>query len=353
MMKTAPGFGQAQVALPITAESQPDLWMLVQDTAARLGVPAPRRIEIYPVPEVAAAPGRLLLGLPYVLDLPADELAAVIAHELVHLHANVPAADALVAQVVSPESVAAALVHGSYLSLTFERFVLQYVSPLAAEGWYPVDLWDAWRWTLRQDRDRFPLPELAGRVTALLGSPALPPPAPGVRPVPLRPLGVEVEAAFAKLLAERLTAARTASPAPSGHLIPFGSVPVAGAGLRAVTFDTADQGVWDTAIAACAQRIRETVAGMGGGHVLDLVRRGRATELLRRCGAESPDLFPVVRSLGPLLADALHRRGYRPEILLQQHLLTGPAFDKIDVHSLISPFEQGAAPSPLLLDLLA
>ncbi|GAB3279251.1 hypothetical protein GCM10027589_05670 [Actinocorallia lasiicapitis] len=347
--------------LPITEASQPDLWALVQDTAARLGVPAPGEIELSPVPDVAAAPGRLLLGLPYVLDLPADELAAVIAHELVHLHATVPAqgsgaADALIAQVVSPESVAAALVHGSYLSLTFERFVLQYVGPLAAAGWYPVDLWDAWRWTLRQDRDRFHLPELAGRVTALLGSPDLPPPAPGVRPVPLRPLGMEAEAAFAKLLAERLVAPRVAD----GHLIPFAPSPAPSGGdtLRAITFDTADQAIWDAATAACAQRIREAVAEMFGhpvilaAHVLDLVQQGRATEILRRCNAGSPDLFPAARVLGPLLADALHRRGYRPETLLQQHLLTGPAFDRLDLTALTAPVEQGRPPSALVLDLL-
>ena len=187
MMKTAPGFGAAPAAAPITAEGQPDLWLLVADTAARLGVPAPAEIDLFPAPEVLALPGRLLLGLPYVLDLPADELAAVIAHELVHLcsspsrlvSAGTPGqspaeprlpgpfadeADALVAQVVSPESVAAALVHASYLSLTFERFLLQYVGPLAAAGWYPVDLWPAWRWNLGREQDRFGLPEPARRV---------------------------------------------------------------------------------------------------------------------------------------------------------------------------------------------
>lgn len=365
MMTTASGSG----ALPISQESQPDLWLLVHDTAARLGVPAPREIALYPSPEVLAADDRLLLGLPYVFDLPADELAAVIAHELVHLHSPTGAwtADALVAQVVSPESVAAALVHASYLSLTFERFVLRYVGPLAAAGWYPVDLWTAWRWTLRQDRNRFDLPELAGRVTALLGTPDLPDPIPGVRSVPLRPLGVEAEAGFAKAIAERLT---TATPQPaqddtlcltSAHLLPCSStllLNTAPEGLRAVTFDAVDEQVWDDAAGQCVTRIREVVAELYGHpvifpvHVLELVQQGRSAEILRLCGADSPDLFPVARVLGPMLSDALRRRGYRNENILQQHLFTGPAFDHLDINTLIDPVDRGEPAPQELVDLL-
>ncbi|GAA2723188.1 hypothetical protein [Actinocorallia aurantiaca] len=380
MMKTAPGFDTAPAAMPITAESQPDLWLLATDTAARLGVPAPAEIDLYPVPEVVALPGRLLLGLPYVLDLPADELAAVIAHELVHLHAASPlvpaggagsddAADALVAQVVSPESVAAALVHASYLSLTFERFVLQYVGPLAASGWYPVDFWPAWRWRLGQERERFELPELAGRVTALLGTPRVPPMAPGVRPVPLRPLPVEAEAGFAKLLAERLGSAAPGPvtppplpPAPCPTSARFGKRAQIGpepAGLRAVTFDAVDTAVWEEAATQCAVRVREVVAELLGHpvvlarDVLELVRRGRATEILRMCGGQSPELFPVSRILVPLVSDTLRRRGYQTEHVLRQHVLVGPGFDRIDLDELIDPLERGAEPDRRLLDLLS
>ncbi|WP_347674536.1 hypothetical protein [Actinocorallia sp. B10E7] len=378
-MKTAPGFGAAPAAVPITAESQPDLWLLVADTAARLGVPAPAEIDLYPVPEVVALPGRLLLGLPYVLDLPADELAAVVAHELVHLHAAsrlVPAggtgaeatADALVAQVVSPESVAAALVHASYLSLNFERFVLQYVGPLAAAGWYPVDFWAAWRWRLGQERERFELPELAGRVTALLGTPRVPASAPGVRPVPLRPLPVEVEAGFAKLLAERLGSAAPGpvtppplppAPCPTsarfGKRAPAGSEP---AGLRAVTFDAVDTAVWEDAATQCAVLVRGVVAEMLGHpvvlarDVLELVRQGRAAAILGACGGQSPELFPISRILVPLVSDVLRRRGYRPEHVLRQHVLVGPDFDRIDLDELIDPLERGAEPDRRLLALL-
>lgn len=380
-MKTAPGFGAAPAALPITAESQPDLWLLVADTAARLGVPAPDEVDLYPVPEVVALPGRLLLGLPYVLDLPADELAAVVAHELVHLHAAarlVPAggagaetlADALVAQVVSPESVAAALVHASYLSLTFERFVLQYVGPLAAAGWYPVDFWAAWRWRLGQERERFELPELAGRVTALLGTSRVPATAAGVRPVPLRPLPVEVEAGFAKLLAERLGSAAPGPvtpaplpPAPCPTSVRLGP-PARTApepeppGLRAVTFDAADTAVWEEAATQCAIRVREVAAELLGHpavlarDVLALVREGRAAEILERCGGQSPELFPVSRILVPFVSDLLRRRGHHPEHVLRQHVLIGPDFERVDLDELIDPLERGADPDPRLLRLL-
>ncbi|WP_157963755.1 M48 family metalloprotease [Actinocorallia populi] len=383
-MKTAPGFGAAPAAVPITAESQPDLWLLVADTAARLGVPAPAEVDLYPVPEVVALPGRLLLGLPYVLDLPADELAAVVAHELVHLHSAsrlVPAggagveglADALVAQVVSPESVAAALVHASYLSLTFERFVLQYVGPLAAAGWYPVDFWAAWRWRLGQERERFELPELAGRVTALLGTSRVPAGVAGVRPVPLRPLPVEVEAGFAKLLAERLGSAAPGpvtpgpvtpaplAPAPCPTSVRFGGrarTEPEPAGLRAVTFDAADASVWEEAATQCAIRVREVAADILGHpavlarDVLGLVLAGRAAEILRRCGGQSPELFPVSRILVPLISDALRRSGHRPEHVLRQHVLIGPDFERVDLDELIDPLERGAEPDQRLLDLL-
>jgi hypothetical protein len=322
MMITAQGSRSTPITLPITLDSQPDLWQLVHDASARLGVPAPVEISLYPLPDVQVQPGRLLLGLPLVLELPADELAAVIAHELFHqadLGGHSAFAADNVAQVVSPESMAAAVVRGTYLALTFQRFVQQYVGPLAVAGWYPVDLWAAWRWVFQQDS-------------------AVPETAPGVRPVPLRPLGFEAEAGFAKLLAEQLA-----------H----------GAELRALTFDAAPAEIWDEAAALCAIRIREAAAELLGHpvvlpvHVLELVQAGQAAEILRRCGAESPDLFPVSRVLGQVVGDALRRRGYRHEHTLRQHLLIGPAFDRIDVHAVIDPIDRGEPASAELLEFLA
>ncbi|MCD0447967.1 hypothetical protein LO762_01970 [Actinocorallia sp. API 0066] len=335
-------------AVPVTAESQPDLWLLVQDTAARLGVAAPEAVGLHPRAEVTAAPGVLLLGLPHVLGLPADELAAVVAHELARpqavasrplaFHAG-GRASVTEALVVSPESVASALVHASYLAFTFERFVLQYVGPLAAAGWYPVDLWDAWR---------------AGRVQRERAA----------RPVPLRPLPVEVEAGFAKALAEGLASAAPPEMCPVSAGCPTSQRLAAAvrrepAGLRGVTFDGVDETVWEDAAARCAVRIRGAAAEfLGhpvvlGADVVALVRQGRAADILRKAGAESPELFPVGRVLGPLLGDALRRRGYRPEHVLAQHVMVGPGFDRIDTAALIDPVEGGGEPSALLVDLLS
>ncbi|ROO82891.1 hypothetical protein EDD29_0376 [Actinocorallia herbida] len=350
MRNTALGPDTA-LAVPVTAESQPDLWLLVQDTAARLGVTAPDGIGLHPRAEVSAAPGRLLLGLPHVLDLPADELAAVVAHELARPQA--PASRPLAfragggasvteALVVSPESVAAALVHATYLAFTFERFVLQYVGPLAAAGWFPVDLWDAWRGNRFRERR-----------------------ADAGRPVPLRPLPVEVEAGFAKTLAEGLSTAAPAAPVPCPAGCPTSTrlavAPRAPepAGLRGVTFDGVDDAVWEDAVTRCALGIRGAVADLLGhpvvlgADVVALVRQGRAVDILRKAGAESPDLFPVGRVLGPLLGDALRRRGYRAEHVLAQHVLVGPGFDRIDTAALIDPVEGGGEPPALLLELLS
>src|SRR5712664_37352 len=152
-------------------ENQPELWRFIQDTADRLGVAAPAVVELYPVPDVELARGRLLLGLPYVLGLDADGLADVIAHELTYQQTRQGwVVSRLPAQTFCPESVASALLRAAHVAVSFERFVLQYTGPLAAAGYYPVDLWEGWRWTLRQER---------GWQT----------PSASVRPVPLDPSG--------------------------------------------------------------------------------------------------------------------------------------------------------------------
>src|SRR5205814_3424043 len=72
------------------------------------------------------------------------------------------------------ETVAEALVRAAEIGVSFERFVLRYVGPLAAAGYYPADLWDGWRSIARPRGSR----------------------------APLRPLGITVETGFARALAE-------------------------------------------------------------------------------------------------------------------------------------------------------
>jgi Zn-dependent protease with chaperone function len=84
-----------QDAIEVSRDQAPELWRTVEALASRLGVRPPARI--YLVPRVAAsiteavrvlglAPGpRIMhLGVPLLLDLPADQLNAIICHELGH-----------------------------------------------------------------------------------------------------------------------------------------------------------------------------------------------------------------------------------------------------------------------------
>lgn len=84
-----------QDAIEVSRDQAPELWRTVEALASRLGVRPPARI--YLVPRVTAsiteavrvlglAPGpRIMhLGVPLLLDLPADQLNAIICHELGH-----------------------------------------------------------------------------------------------------------------------------------------------------------------------------------------------------------------------------------------------------------------------------
>lgn len=295
-----------------TPENQPELWRFVQRTADRLGVAVPTRLELYPVPEVELAGGRLLLGLPLVAGLDADELAEVIGHELVCERTRqdwvVPRGGS--SGPAGPDQVASALLHSAHLAVGFERFVLQHVGPLAAAGYYPADLWEGWR------------AEVTARGAGGRG---------GALPVPLRPLGIEVEAGFARLIAEEFGAVRGGSDLR----------------LRPVTFDEVPPEVWDAALGRGASAIRAAAALVlrrpraTSRDVLDLaLRDGQAAEVLRLAGFESPELDPVARTLTPLIHEVLRRRMYRFEHPLRQQVYVGPAWDRVDVAELLASLDQ-------------
>jgi hypothetical protein len=317
-------------------DSQPELWRFIRDTADRLGVAAPDVVELYPVPDVELSgsdqPTRLLLGLPYVLGLNAGGLADVVAHELTYQRTRQGrVVNRLPAQTFCPESVAGALLQAAHVAVSFERFVLQYTGPLATAGYYPVDLWDGWRWTLRQERGRQTSPAGVRLVPLDPSGPATAPDDGGGRPVPLRPLGITIETGFARLLAEE-----------------FVSHPGAGQDqrLRPVTFDEVPHEVWDAGLNRQAAAIRTSAAWLlrqsraTALEVLGLAVHGRATEVLRSAGVESPGLDPVARTLGPLLHEALRRRMYRFEHPLRQHVYVGPAWDRIDVAELLESVDR-------------
>ncbi len=177
-------------------DAQPALWALVSDIAERLGVPPPDGIFL--IADVNAyviqnkrlfrsTQLRLLLGMGILHLLTRPQLAAVLAHELAHLHngdadtapmRNVArdlfsltaqglagstlgdlalkglhatqgktreaehAADAEAVRLVGRELYTEALVRSSLGTSLFELFVHQDVAPLLEIGWVPDNLFD-------------------------------------------------------------------------------------------------------------------------------------------------------------------------------------------------------------------
>src|SRR5258708_28989042 len=115
------------ISYRVTPESQPHLWRFIQDTAARLEVPAPGVVELYPIPDAELTGDRLLLGLPYVIGLDAAELADVIGQELISGQART----GWVVNRLAADTAASALLHPAPIAAGFERVVLRYARPLA------------------------------------------------------------------------------------------------------------------------------------------------------------------------------------------------------------------------------
>src|SRR5512139_92945 len=119
---------------PVSADEQPELWWLVHDTARRAGLPAPESIELHPAAEVQVHRNRLLLGLPYVTDLAADELAAVIAHELAFSQTRRTSDDWVVRRVATREVVVASTPHAVSGSSAASSAASS-ASPSSSGGW--------------------------------------------------------------------------------------------------------------------------------------------------------------------------------------------------------------------------
>lgn len=285
----------------ITGHNQPELVRFVRDVAEWRGVPVPQHVELSPLPDITASESRLVLGLPSLFRLDAEELAEIVGHELVGAASRARE----LAPVGGPQgaetelcAVAGVLLRAAEIAIQFERFVLRYVGPLAAAGYYPADLWEGWRAVA---------PRGAGR------------------PVSIRPLGLAAEAGFARLLAAEFRAG------------------VAPGELRPVTFDEVPQEIWDAALSRRAAGLRAAAALLlhrpraTGIEVAEMVvRDGRAAELLRLAGVESPDLDPAPRALTPLLHEALRARGYRFTDPLDQDVYIGPSWDHLDLTDVLA-----------------
>src|SRR6266568_4274473 len=93
----------------VTGENQPELWKFIRDVAGWRGAAVPERVELSPLPEVAASGGRLLLGLPCLFGLEGQELAEVVGHELICADARQPQRE--LAPVGGPPAAGAELCH--------------------------------------------------------------------------------------------------------------------------------------------------------------------------------------------------------------------------------------------------
>ncbi|MFB7575235.1 M48 family metallopeptidase [Streptomyces sp. NPDC056165] len=179
----------------VRPDDQPELAALVRDLAERTGFDGPLLVRILPEPavltcRVRAAGGHgyaLLLGLPLVRALSAEQLAAVIAHELAHrrhfddrrtrallaargalaerldgrlrplaplaaplLRATQPwswqaelAADAETARIVGGTAVREAVERVAVIEAAFDGITQDWVEDLLEDGTYPVDLYEA------------------------------------------------------------------------------------------------------------------------------------------------------------------------------------------------------------------
>lgn len=279
----------------VTPENQPELSRFLRVAADSRGVPGPPVVELYPVPAVQAG-GSLLIGLPFLLGLDAQELAEVVGQELICRSPQraLASVGAAAPGVLAHQAVADALVRAAEIAVSFERFVLRYVGPLAGAGYYPADLWDGWRSIARPRGSR----------------------------APVRPLGITVETGFARTLAEEFGARAER--------------------LRPVTFDEVPPEVWDAGLHRRAVAVRAAAALLlrrpkaTGTQILHLVRAGRAAELLKLAGIESPELDPAARALTPLLHEGLRAGGYRFEHPLNQDVYVGPTWDRVDIADLLA-----------------
>src|SRR5687768_5984682 len=76
------GSRPAKSAVPVTAERHPALYSLVEAAVGFAGTAPPDRVALGGTALVTAARGTLTIGLPLVWGLSADQLRAVLTHEL-------------------------------------------------------------------------------------------------------------------------------------------------------------------------------------------------------------------------------------------------------------------------------
>ncbi|RBQ19314.1 hypothetical protein DP939_15405 [Spongiactinospora rosea] len=361
-----------------------DLHALVAEVAAELGVRPPRRLYAWACPDAMAvrpAPGRreLWIGLPYLTELSRAELRCLVAHELALLRGRRSrAADAMyalwaeepepppeaetVAAALLGEAAAAARVSGAQtaaltlirtqaLRQSFLWFTDRYGTPAAvALDGFPLDLYAAWRWKVREDllvergwpRTRTRLagqPLTLRRLCALGGDPAAlterpPPREPGP---PALPGGLPgpVEARLARHHLRWWLADRYRLPnAGSLHGVP-------------------DQ-VWDAHLEERLDGVRRLLgmpAGTPARGVAEAVAAGWTagwTAGEPPCEWACPHAVPAVCALIPAIHRTLREAGYAYADPLRLRVLVGWDGGRTDVVSLAEAIAGGGPVGALL-----
>ncbi|MFI0419898.1 hypothetical protein [Spongiactinospora sp. 9N601] len=361
------------------------LHALVAEVAAELGVRPPRRLYAWACADAMAvrpAPGRreLWIGLPYLTELSRAELRCLVAHELALLRgrrsrtadamyalwieerepppeaetvaaALLGAADAAAARVAGPQTAAMALIRAQALKQSFLWFTDRYGTPaaIALDG-FPLDLYAAWRWKIREDllvergwhrtRDRLARSPLTlRRLRALDGDPAAlterpPPRAPGL-PGLRDGLPERAEARLARHHLRWWLSDRYRLPnAGSLHGVP--------------------EQVWDAHLEERLDGVRRLL-GMPGDtparRVAEAVATGWTTGWTAGdppCDWACPHAVPAVCALIPAIHRTLREAGYGYADPLRQRVLVGWDGGRADVVSLAEAIAGGGPVGALL-----
>jgi Zn-dependent protease with chaperone function len=400
------GRSQPSAGVLLRPRDHPELFALLGEVARRVGFDTPLVVRLVPVPDagVVAVGSRrrrrcvLFLGWPYLRQLPARQLAAVLAHELAHelpgpdaatrwlLAARTAlvdsldrtvhpprllaapllartrryafdvelAADAAAAAAVGTEACRDALQATYRLDSAFEPFAGWYLPRLAEAGEYPVDLYAAYadaladplvgEWARRDaalhdagaDDPELTHPVLSRRVAALPPVVVDGPPGDPGRPVPVGD-AAELDRRCVELLLDAppgLTPVRLLDRDPGWFTPPLAE---ARSELSAATRAVTGRGDLDAALDAVASGAWRDVAARlerVPAHVPEPVARLALRDTYAGC---------LVAVLSGLLLEAGHTRVSRWSLAR----LRAPDGGLVDVRGLVERALDGGDPAPL------
>lgn len=366
---------------PVLAlDEHPRLKKALLEAVELTGAKTVPKVRLYTTPSIGLqvrTRRRLLIGLPLVMELPDDEMRALMVRSLLiprlwswrdewigslnrwdlrrakngrphpdrallRAHAQRQRQDLWgeAAALVGWETLERAMRRELLMGYAFSWFVDRYVALWTDPSWgYPTDVYAAFSWKIRQDgllermervvdaciaqEDRHEV-ELIEKLGWHSGAPVGPVTAHVAGPLPDR-----LQRRMGQVLWRELQRSKS----------PYG---VKGASIR----DKPAQ-LWAYYTDAQQTQIMEAAASLLGrpataGDVVRLAVEGRAAELARQHGEyPCPHPAPAVCVLMPLLDVALRRIGYLHEDPFRQRVLVGRLGDRVDVVELAGKVAQG------------